>query len=71
MASSGGEQFGRVAEQRGKARRGQCGRVSDRRGVGAARGAQRVARAQLRLSTWPVRAAGQRREETLEERGWR
>jgi hypothetical protein len=39
--SGGGEQLGRVAERRGKARRGQCGRVIGGRGVEAARGAQR------------------------------
>jgi hypothetical protein len=36
--SGGGEQLGRVAEQCGKARRGQCGRVSGGRGAGAAHG---------------------------------
>jgi hypothetical protein len=40
--SGGGEQLGRVAERRGKARRGQRGRVSGGRGVGAAHGAGAV-----------------------------
>jgi hypothetical protein len=39
--SGGGEQLGRVAERRGKARRGQRGRVSGGRGAGVAHGAQR------------------------------
>jgi hypothetical protein len=39
--SGGEEQLGRVAERRGKARRGQRGRMSGGRGAGAARGAQR------------------------------
>jgi hypothetical protein len=41
IVSGCGEQLGRVAERRGKARRGQRGRVSGGRGAGAARGAQR------------------------------
>jgi hypothetical protein len=60
--SGGGEQLGRVAERRGKARRGQRGRVSGGWGVEAARGMQRGGAGQLRLGTWPARAAGRRRE---------
>jgi hypothetical protein len=38
--SGGGEQLGQVAERRGKARRGQRGRVSGGQGAGAARGTE-------------------------------
>jgi hypothetical protein len=47
-----------MAARRGKARRGQRGRVSGGRGAGAARGAQRGDAGQLRLGTWLARAAG-------------
>jgi hypothetical protein len=46
-----------MTARRGKAKRGPRGRVSGGRGAGAARGAQRGGAGQLRLGTWPARAA--------------
>jgi hypothetical protein len=47
-----------MTARRGKAKRGPRGRVSGGRGAGAARGSQRGGAGQLRLGTWPARAAG-------------
>jgi hypothetical protein len=69
--SGGGEQLGRVVERRGKARRGQRGRVSGGRGAGAACGAQRGGAGQLRLGTWPARAAGAAQREAERGESWR
>jgi hypothetical protein len=72
-ASSGGEHFGRMAARRGKARRGQRGRVSGRRGAGAARGAQRGgARAVKARHMAGEGGRGIRQSENrAEQRGWR
>jgi hypothetical protein len=60
-----------VAERRGKARRGQRGRVSGGQGVGAACGAQRGGTGAVKAQHMAGEAAGSARAETEEERGWR
>jgi hypothetical protein len=71
MVSSGGEQFRRVAERRGKARRGQRGRVSGGRGVGAARGARKDGAVAADAQHMAGEGGGASGRETEEERGWR
>jgi hypothetical protein len=69
--SGGGEQLGRVAEQRGKARRGQRRRVSSGRGAGAARGAQRGGTGAVKSRHMAGEAAGAAQREVERGESWR